>query len=476
MFGYTAEEVVGENVSCLMPVPDRSVHDGYIRNYLDTGAARVIGIGRQVVGLTKAGEEIPLHLGVAPLKITGEQHFIGSVTDLTAEKKLEAQLRHATKLDAIGQLSGGIAHDFNNLLGIILGNLELIQRQLDPDSRLWARVQKSIDASRRGATLTRKLLDFSRQTPESQKLEPVNINECIRNLEELLVRSLTASVQLELVLDDAIPCASAIRGEFEDALINLIVNARDSMPEGGRIIVESCLYRFVDSDLLTHLGLGPGSYVQVSVTDNGGGIPDASLAKIFDPFFTTKEVGKGTGLGLPMVYGFVKRCGGHIKVYSEEGTGSTFRMYLPAIAAAAGETTSDHVELEVCGGTESVLVVDDEVALLEITSHILGILGYQVHSAVGPLEALKILESNRPIDLLFTDMVMPGDLSGIDLANAAIELRPDLKILLTSGFPGHLFDKAGAARWADALLAKPYGKDQLAQAVRAKLDEGSVDV
>jgi PAS domain S-box-containing protein len=475
MFGYRANEVMARNVSMLMPEPDRSRHDGYIGAFLSTGHKKVIGIGREVWGRRKDGSIFPLHLGVSELALDGNRHFIGALTDLSTVKTLEAQLRRASKLEAIGQLSGGVAHDFNNLLGIILGNLELMQRKMEPGSKVHDQVGKAITAAKRGVNLTRQLLNFSQQSPETLVPVPVDINQTIIDLNDLLTRSLTAHINLKTVLDPNLPFARTNKSEFEDALLNLIVNARDAMKDGGSIVLETGHVDVSKVDNLVLLDLEPGSYVQISVTDSGSGMSKATIEKIFEPFFTTKGQGKGTGLGLAMVYGLVKRSGGHIAVYSEEGYGTTFRIYLPAVNdtettdhRAAQQSTSAP---EIRGGVETVLVVDDEAALTEIASNILQDAGYTALKTDSVHEALEILNSDARIDLLFSDLVMPDGLNGIALAMAAEVLRPDIKVLLTSGFSGQLFDKRSLAKWGSDLLPKPYSSAALKTSVRAKLDE-----
>ncbi|WP_193183141.1 hybrid sensor histidine kinase/response regulator [Nisaea sediminum] len=474
IFGYRADEVVGRNVSMLMPKSIAREHDRYLERFLKTGEHQIIGIGRELNGLTKNGKEVPIHLGVAETRLGRERHFIAAITDLRKQKSLETMLRRSNKLDAIGQLSGGIAHDFNNLLGIILGNLELMQRKLEPESKLYRQVGKAIAAAQRGAGLTRKLLDFSRQSPDAQRADIVDTIEVVSGLSDLIERSLTASISFVTRFEGDIPRVKCDKSDFEDSIINLIVNARDAMPGGGRIEVAVSPYTVGSADVLVQLGLAPGTYAQIEVSDNGSGMSKEIVDKIFDPFFTTKPVTKGTGLGLPMVYGFVKRSGGHVIVYSEEGTGTIFKLYLPSVSddAEIDRSRSRTADDEpVRGGSETILVVDDEPGLLDVAERVLEDLGYKVVTAQSAEAALQILSEGRTVDLLFTDLIMPGGVNGIQLIESAQLMRPRLKSLLTSGFTGHHLKSEEAEHWAKSLVAKPYSNDGLARAVRAKLDE-----
>lgn len=470
MFGYDRGEVLGNNVRMLMPSQIAAEHDGYLSHYLETGQAKVIGFGRETTGRRKNGEEFPIHLGVGEMRVGETVHFIGSITDLTLEKRLAEQLRRSQKMDAVGQLTGGIAHDFNNILGIVIGNIELVQRKTDPETGAYRQLGKALGAAERGARLTRRLLNFARQTPATSKA--IDVNAAIRELHELLSRSLTASISLEHNLLGGLWRANADPADLDDALTNLILNARDAMPSGGRLSVETANVTITDAELDGMLQLTPGEYVRISVSDTGTGMPAAVLDRVFEPFFTTKDPEAGTGLGLPMVYAFARRSGGNVSAYSAEGLGSTFRLYLPRsrVQEASAPATLPENGSEASRGTERLLVVDDEKDLLRLAESVLGGLGYTVRTARNGREGLAVLRQDSAIDLLLTDIVMPGGMSGLDLADAALELRPDLKVLLASGYTGSLFDQATAERWAGWVLAKPYSNLALAQAVRRALD------
>lgn len=471
MFGYQAVDVIGKNVSVLMPDDHAKAHDGYMKRYGETGKAGIIGIGRELMARRKDGSLFPIHLALGEMRMEDERHFIGSVSDLSNAKSVEAQLRRSQKMEAVGQLTGGIAHDFNNLLGIVIGNLDLARRGIEPESKLARQIGKAIGAAERGAVLTRRLLKFSRQAPEEN--EPVNVNEAIRDVQEMVARSLRVDIAVELSLADEAWPAAINRGDFEDALINLCINARDAMPHGGTLTIETRNTAIVREGNPAFEKLSPGDYLEVAVTDTGCGMPPEVVNRIFEPFFTTKDAGKGTGLGMAMVYGFVQRSKGTISVYSEEGLGTTFRLYLPRADSNNSDLSfqgdaADRSEDVPEGHGERVLVVDDEPDLAELGATILTDLGYKVTVSLGGEEALARLESGERFDLIVSDVVMPGSVGGYDLVDKARALHPDQRILLVSGYTGGLAAKQ--TENAPTLLRKPYTNDELARTVRRELD------
>lgn len=472
VFGYAADEVVGQNITMLMPESERGRHTKALHAYIFGGKPKVIGTGSEVTGLRKNGEQFSMHLGVAVMMLRGERHFIGSIKDLSAEKTMEQQLRRSQKMDAIGQLTGGIAHDFNNLLGVIIGNLDLARRKLAPDDKTLKRIENSIKAAERGAKLTNRLLNFSRQAPESN--EAVEVNAVLSGLRDLLQRSITSNIDIELdLLGDQCP-VRINKGDFEDALINLAVNARDAMPGGGTLTIAT-QHTHVDSAKNPMMkNIPAGDYIEISVSDNGCGMTPDVINRIFDPFFTTKPAGEGTGLGMAMVYGFVQRSQGTITVYSEPDMGTTFKIYLPRASDAVLEDTISQkktvpADNAIPGGNETILIVDDEVDLAETAAAILIELGYRVLVAYDAANALRIIDDRADIDMLFSDVIMPG-MNGFELAEIAVQQNPSLKVLLNSGFTGDTSKTPGKSSKNFPMLRKPYSNHELATEVRWVFD------
>jgi len=383
-----------------------------------------------------------------------------------AIEDLNRKLRQSQKMEAIGQLTGGVAHDFNNLLTVILGNAELLVEKLGSQPELREYAETMMRATERGASLTRSLLAFARRQP----LEPraTDVNQLLTKMQNLLDRTLGEQVECRFALA-ADPCSAMVDpAQLEIALLNLALNARDAMPAGGCLTVETAhvhldaLYAGQNEDML------PGDYVMVAVADNGSGMTAEVLAKVFDPFFTTKDVGKGTGLGLSMVYGFIKQTGGHIKIYSELGEGTIVKLYLPRSAAPQAEIGRVDGKLP-AGGGETVLAVEDDDLVRAHVARELKALGYQALTARNGEEALELLKSGSPVDLLFSDVVMPGGMSGPQLAEQAARLRPQLKVLYTSGYTENTVIHHGRVDPGVQLLNKPYRRQDLALKLRAVL-------
>ncbi len=398
----------------------------------------------------------------------------GAFQDISERKAWENQLAQAQKMEAVGQLTGGLAHDLNNVLAIISMNFTMLVRKVEdvPDTAKHVdHIRRSID---RAAGLLRKLLDYSRT--EAQVERRVSVNGFVREIESLLAKSLTPAIALKLELSDNAWTVEIDPEDFEAALINLALNARDAMPEGGALVIETT-NRVIDQEYVdANPGSSAGEFVTISVSDTGTGMTSDVLAKATDPFFTTKDVGAGTGLGLSMVYSFVRRSGGHLKIYSESGSGTVVHMYLPRVQESLQAPEIQTPESEIIRGHgEKVLIVDDEPDLLEIAVTILESLGYRAVAATNGQDALAILKQDSSVDLLFTDVIMPQGMDGYRLAMAAREHRPDLKVLLTSGFTRKREefvngDKVVAGDLAKSLLQKPYGPTELAVAVRKALE------
>lgn len=395
--------------------------------------------------------------------------------EVARRARAEDALRQAQKMEAVGQLTGGIAHDFNNLLTIVVGNIDMGRRALEASGG-EPRVQRALENAQKGAeraaSLTQRLLAFSRRQPLAPK--PLDVDKLMQGMSDLLNRSLGETVKLEIVTSPGLWRVEADPNQLESALLNLAVNARDAMPQGGTLTIETANARLDDAYAASHAEVAPGQYVVIAVTDTGVGIPKALLEKVFEPFFTTKEVGKGTGLGLSMIYGFVKQSGGHVKIYSELGKGTTFKIYLPRLLSDVSEEQPANLAagLEGSAEAETILVVEDDDDVRAYTVECLRELGYRVLEAHDGTSALRLLErQGQPVDLLFTDVVMPG-MSGRELADAARERQADLRVLYTSGYTRNAIVHGGRLDEGVEMIAKPFTFEALAQKIRDVLDQG----
>lgn len=399
--------------------------------------------------------------------VAAAERLSGEVREVRARALLtEAQLRQAQKMEAIGNLTGGLAHDFNNLLAIVIGNLDILVERKRDDPDVTELAGEALDAALRGADLTQRLLAFARRQP----LQPqeVDVNALIAELMKLLERTIGQNIEISLDLDPGVWPTVVDPAQLDSALANLATNARDAMPNGGGLIVVTGNRRLDADYAAQHSELVPGDYVMIEVSDTGTGMSPEIAQQIFDPFFTTKGGGKGTGLGLSMVYGFVKQSGGHLNVYSEPGIGTTFRLYLPRAGAMSDMERQAGATPTAPGHGETVLVVEDNASLRRVVSRQLRELGYKVLDAESAVAATAVLES-EPVDLLFTDVIMTGGASGIELARQALGRWPGLKVLITSGFPETKLNGNGNAPIPARLLSKPYRKDDLARAIREAL-------
>lgn len=403
------------------------------------------------------------------------QRLMGITVDITKNKLNEIALRRAQKMEAIGQLTGGIAHDFNNILGIIMGNLDLLKMTLKGNDEANILIGKARKGTLRAADITRHLLSFSRI--EAIKTAPTNVNTIFENIDELIARSLTVSIEVKTQLSEDLWPVKVDPGDLEDAILNLSLNAKDAMPEGGTLIIETSNKRLDDDYVTLNPGSSKGEFVMISISDDGIGIPEDLIDKVLEPFFTTKELGAGTGLGLSMVYNFVKRTGGHIKIYSGLGKGTTFNIFLPRGGCVDKKDVNEVLlPTELPRGKETILIVDDEEALLDIATKNLQSLGYKVLTAANALLALNITENNNAVDLIFSDMIMPGGMDGYQLADTIHSKYPRIKILLTSGFTKTrderlTDDNEYMKKLVNNRLHKPYGRSELAHTVRSVLDE-----
>jgi PAS domain S-box-containing protein len=388
---------------------------------------------------------------------------IGFLRETTERRRIEDALRQSQKMEAVGQLTGGIAHDFNNMLTVIAGNLELLESKLTDESHLLRLVSSAALAASRAEKLTQQLLTFSRR--QQLRPQPIDFNQIIIGMDDLLHRTVGEHIEIRKSLSPELWPALADPNQIETALLNLILNARDAMLNGGQITLETGNAEIGEGDD----ELAPGLYATLAVSDTGQGMSEEVLAHVFEPFFTTKEVGKGTGLGLSQVYGFIKQSAGHIRIESRVGRGSTVRLYLPCAEGPAGEATAMPMREQQFRGSETVLVVEDDHGVRDFAVSVLRELGYRVLEAASGDAALDVLTDHPDIDLLFTDVVMPGSLNGADLAKAARERRPDLQVLFTSGYTTRLVEKEWPLQNVE-LLRKPYRSIDLAERVRSVLD------
>jgi PAS domain S-box-containing protein len=438
-------------------------------------AQRVVGVNVDVTEQKRAS--VQLRAFTETLEEAVKERTRELEAENEARKKVEESLRQAQKMEVVGQLTGGVAHDFNNLLTIVLGGLDVIGRHLPAleKSPAAARILRAKDMALQGVhraiTLTNRLLAFSRQQPLSPK--PIDANKLVAGICELLRRTLGEAVSLETVLAGGLWRSHADPNQLENALLNLALNARDAMPNGGKVTIETANCYF-DETYVSALAepVKAGQYVMIAVADTGVGMPQTTLERAFEPFFTTKEVGKGTGLGLSQVYGFVRQSDGHVKVYSELGEGTTVKIYLPR---HIGE--EDHAEVldqsrdaARAIGAECILVVEDDDALRAYTKEILNELGYRVLEAASGAAALEIIDRADGIDLLFTDIVMPGGINGRQLADEAARRRPGLKVLFTTGYTRNAIVHHGRLDPGVHLISKPFSFDELGTKVRALLD------
>lgn len=471
--GYERDEVIGRKSTEFMTEKSVKRLKKSTQEFYRTGSCTDV----EYQFVTKSGEIRDVLLS-AVSEYDSEGKVVRTMAvcvDITERKVVEQQLLQAQKMETVGQLTAGLTHDFNNMLGVIVGNLELLDRTVEADEKSSSRITAALRAAERGAELNHRLLAFSRrQDLQTTSIEP---NPLIDSLSGLLKRTLGENIELTWRLGDDVPNICIDRSQLESAILNLAVNARDAMPEGGRLTIESDIVHLDADYAAREVDIEPGDYVVLAVSDTGVGIPTEKLEKVFEPFFTTKDVGKGTGLGLSMVYGFVKQSGGHVRVYSEVGSGTSVRLYLPVEKTERDEATNADpaviADEEEVGGWETVLVVEDQSDVRNVAIGLLEYLGYKVLSAERGEEALEILRSSEEIDLLFTDIMMPGGMDGKDLAKAARQVRPDLPVLFATGYAESAILREGDIKTSANLVTKPYRRTDLAAKIRHVLDNGA---
>jgi signal transduction histidine kinase/ActR/RegA family two-component response regulator len=423
----------------------------------------------EIIYRTKSGEQRIALDSAEAIEIAGQECIIAILRDITERKFLEKQLRQTQKMEAVGQLSGGIAHDFNNLLGVIIGYSEILEQRLPQNDPLHKECGQIKKAGQSAASLTRQLLAFSRQ----QVLEPkvLDLNAIVLQVEKMLQRLIGEDIDLTATLGPALGCIKADQSQIEQVIMNLAVNARDAMPQGGKLMIETANVDLDEDYARRHQPQKPGAYVLLTIADTGIGMDAETQSRIFEPFFTTKELGKGTGLGLSTVYGIVRQSGGHIWVYSEPGQGTAFKIYLPRTGQAVQMEKPTPGLAGSWRGTETILLVEDEDALRELTRHILEADGYAVLEADRPDKAIEVAVGHSgPIHLMLTDMVMPG-MNGRVLAANLAPARPEMKVIYMSGYTGYTgFAHPGLSDSGVTFLAKPFTRDGLLRKLHEVLE------
>jgi PAS domain S-box-containing protein len=469
IFGWSREEAMDKTLADLIvPERHRAQHVEGLSKFLRTGEGALLGKRFEIEATCKDGREIKVEVAITALHRRDGLLFNGFIRDLTEKTQAEEQLRRSQRMEAIGQLTGGIAHDFNNILTVITGTIEILAGAVAGRPKLVEIAKMIDDAAGRGAELTSRLLAFARRQPLKPK--KVDVNALIIEAAMLLRPTLGEQIEIESMLEDDVWPAFVDASELTTGLLNLAVNARDAMPGGGKLTLETGNVFLDDAYAQMHGDVTAGEYVMVAVSDTGTGIPAAIRDRVFEPFFTTKAPGKGTGLGLSMVYGFVKQSGGHIKIYSEEGHGTTIRIYLPH-ASGADEVVRDMQRgTPILGRGETILVVEDDSLVRNYVVAQLETLGYTALATSNALKALELVDGGSPFDLLFTDVIMPGGMNGKQLFDELVRRRGPIKVLYTSGYTQNAIVHHGRLDPGVLLLAKPYRKSELARMVRTALD------
>ena len=468
IFGWSRSEAVGRSLGeLIIPPQHRDAHESGMRRYLATGEGTVLDSRFEIEAQRHDGVLLTVELSITAFRRRDDTVFNGFVRDLTEKIAKEIQYRQSQKMEAIGQLTGGVAHDFNNILTVITGTIEILAEGVTDRPELAAITKMIDEAAQRGADLTKHLLAFARKQP----LEPreLDVNSLVVAASKLLRPTLGEQIEIHTMLESAPWFAFVDPNQLTTAVLNLALNARDAMPDGGKLTIETRNVELDEAYAGLNSDVKAGPYVLVAISDTGSGIRADVIEKVFEPFFTTKDIGKGTGLGLSMVYGFVKQSGGHIKIYSEEGHGTTVRLYLPRSAEKSAAATEPPPLERLPRGSEIVLVVEDDELVRNYVVAQVRSLGYRTKSADGAGQALDILRSDVEIDVLFTDVIMPGLMNGPRLVVEALKLRPQLGVLYTSGYTENAIVHHGRLDPGVLLLAKPYRKADLARMLRQAL-------
>ncbi len=467
IFGHQAEDVIGQPIELLMPEPFDRRHGDFLKEHMGKSGASVANFGREVVGRRKDGSTFPMHLGVGETETAEGRMFIGTARDISDLKRMSEELAQAQKMEAVGRLTGGVAHDFNNLLMIIISNLELLGDEINGNDDLESLIEAATSAAERGADVTQRLLAFSRR--QSLMPEAIAIRELVEDTVKLLRPAIEETVEIRSIVGDIVSAPLADRGHLQNALVNLAMNACDAMPDGGTLTIEIGDTRLTQVDLGDDSEAKPGEFVMVDVSDTGKGIANDVIDRVFEPFFTTKGMATHSGLGLSMVYGFVRQTGGHLEISSTPSRGTSVQLYLP-VAENMEKQTAKRRRPALPGGEETLMLVEDDHAVRGALGRLLTKLGYAViEAASGPaaIEACK----DGAIDLLITDVVMPGGMSGPDLAREFADRQPGIKILYISGYAERLVADKSAADLGARFLGKPFRKELFAKTIREILDD-----
>jgi PAS domain S-box-containing protein len=469
-FGYARAELIGRAVETLLPERLHDRHRGHRTSFVQHPVARPMGIGLDLAGRRKDGREFPVEISLSPVASEAGQWIFATIVDISARKVAEQELLQAQKMESIGRLAGGIAHDFNNMLSAIRGFADLLVEDLEtepmpPTAELQHSVQAIRGAADRAAALTAQLLAFSRR--QVLAVSPLNLGIAVRSVEPMLRRLIGEHIGLELRTDPGTGTIRADPGQIDQILINLAINARDAMPHGGRLVIETGNVAFDQPYAMEHRDLEPGEYVMLSVADTGVGMDRETRDHIFEPFYTTKEKGQGTGLGLATIYGVVRQSGGHIWLYSEPGQGTTFKLYFPRV-----ELTQEEVQPPMApeprSASGTVLVVEDEPAVREYTSRVLERRGFRVVAVADAAEALAWLERGEELDALVADVVMPG-MSGTELVQQVIDRGRRIGVVLASGYTEDNLDLSDLLAQGAIFVTKPVTPLDLGRAVSTSI-------
>lgn len=461
--GYGSEEIVGRNCRFLQGEDTDPDTISAVRRAIE----KRTDIAVEILNYRKDGSAFWNALFISPVFDTAGKliYFFASQLDVTRRKDAEDALRQAQKMEAVGQLTGGIAHDFNNLLTVVMGNLDSALTRTD-DPALRRRLEAALEASKRAETLTGQMLAFARK----QRLDgrPTNLHRLIERLRELVDRTLGSSIVIESDFASDLKLARVDAVQAEVALLNILINARDAMPDGGKVCIRTANHQLTSGNTF---GLPAGDYVELTVEDDGEGMAPDVLARVTEPFFTTKEVGQGTGMGLAMVYGFMRQSQGRLDIQSTEGEGTSVRLIFPSVTGEDEQTPSEIPRRAPRGGSETILMVEDNAEVMEMGRSILEDFGYTVITAPTAVEAWQRIQGGLEFDLLFSDIVMPGGMNGVTLANELRKIRPDQRVLMTTGWADRAVDIGDEAeRSGYLLIGKPYRRDELARRIRQTLD------